>query len=589
MRAAGALVLIAVAACSAPPRKGPSETAFPTEFTPPPKLGAPPPSDPRAFGHAYLEQVYDGIVEPWTQFLEDCRRRLPPSHPLNDATLAATAELTIDPSGALVALAIDGSGKDDFDAAAEGVARDRAPYPRPPAGLLSDDGRLHLRWRFARDVRQAGVAGAEVVVVEWGIERAVPKLLAEGKVGEAARRIGRATGDGARAELAETVFAAAIAEGVESGDAEARRLAVEVATRIPVPAAAPALRARAASAVDPGVRAGTLIALAVLGDAETAELCVTALHEGPTAGLPVVIAAATALDKIGRGDVGRPLIAGWLSDADRGDPGARAASFAVLAVLPADILLRIVIAQAAEDTRGRAAACPVYGRAAAHGVAPYAATAWTAITAGLRDADAGVRAACAAAAATAGVAGATDKKTTSVVAARLVDRDLAVRAAAIVALARLDATRATSELRALGKETSPVVLAALADAWSRLPKPPLERLRQLAAHADADVRAAAVAGLIRINDPAAALAAAARATDASPAVRLAAIPAVRDDAALVRLTRDPEPAVSAAADEALVALRGRAASLDDRLAAVAAAAPGSAIRVRAAASWLLAR
>jgi hypothetical protein len=178
-RAWVAVVAGMVAACPAPPSNGPSETAFPTEFTPPPKLGAPPPSDPRAFGHAYLEQVYDGIVEPWTQFLEDCRRRLPPSHPLNDPTLAATAELTIDPSGALVALAIDGSGKDDFDAAVGGVVRDRAPYPRPLPGLLSDDGRLHLRWRFARDVRQAGVAGAEVVVVEWGIERAVPKLLAE--------------------------------------------------------------------------------------------------------------------------------------------------------------------------------------------------------------------------------------------------------------------------------------------------------------------------------------------------------------------------------------------------------------------------
>jgi hypothetical protein len=589
VRGALAIVVVAVAACPGSPSKGPAETAYPTDFTPPPKLGAPPPSDPRAFGSAYLERVYDGIVEPWTQFLEDCRRRLPPAHPLNDPSLVATAELTIDPSGVLVALAIAGSGTDDFDAAVGGVVRDRAPYPRPDAGLLSDDGRLHLRWRFARDVRQAGVAGAEVVVVEWGIERAVPKLLAEGKVGEAARRIARATGDGARAELAETVFAAAIAEGVESGDAEARRLAVEVATRTPVPAAVAALRARAAGAVDPGVRAGTLIALAVLGDPETTELCITALHEGPAAGLPVVIAAATALDRIGRADVGRPFVGGWLSDANRGVPGARAASFAALAVLPADILLDIVIAQAAEDARSRAAACPVYGRAAAQGVAPYAARAWTAITAGLRDADAGVRAACAAAAATAGAAGATDKKTAGVVAARLVDRDLAVRAAAIVALARLDAARATGELRALGKETSPVVLAALANAWSRLPKPPVDRLRQLAAHPDPDVRAAAVAGLIRIDAPAAIEAAAAGAADAAAAVRLAAIPAVRDDAVLVRLTRDPEPAVSAAADEALIALRGRAASLEDRLTVVATAAPGSVIRVRAAASWLLAR
>jgi hypothetical protein len=584
-----ALVIVA-AACGGGRRPGPgSDTGYPTSFTPAPALGPPPPSDPTVRGHAYLEAVYDGIGGPWTQFLEDCRLRLAPAHPLNDPALVATAELAIDATGRLLEATVAGSGHADFDAAVTGVVRDRAPYPRPPPALVSDDGRLHLTWRFARDVRQAGVAGAEIVVIEWGVERAVPTLLGAGRIGDAALRLVRAPGDGARAELAETVFAAAIAEAIAGDEAEARRLAVELAARTPVPAAAAALRARARGAVDPAVRAGALAALAAVDDPEISELAVAALDEGPTAGMSVVVAAAAALDRVGAGDVARSTVAAWLAEAKQGDAAAREASLAVLAVLPADRLLPIVVEVARQEPRGRAAACAVYGRAAAHGAAPHAATAWSRLIEGVRDPDAAVRAACATAAGTAGAAGAPHRRAVNVVAARLADRDLAVRAAAVIALARLDATRAAGELRGLAAGSHPGVLAALAEAWGRLPRPPADRLIQLADHAAPDVRAAAVAALVRLGDPPALAAAARRATDAAEEVRIAAVGAIRDPGVLAELTRDPAPDVAAAADEALVALRGRAATLDERLAALAAAEPASPQRVRAAASWLLAR
>jgi len=176
-----------------------------------------------------------------------------------------------------------------------------------------------------------------------------------------------------------------------------------------------------------------------------------------------------------------------------------------------------------------------------------------------------------------------------VLAGRLADRDLTVRAAAVLAIPRVDPSRAASELRALASETEPIVLAALADAWSRLPKPPAEKLAKLAHHTDPGVRAAAIAALVRLGDKESLDTAALYAGDAAEQVRLAALPAVRAEAVLQELTRDASPVVRGAADERLVAVLGRAATLDERLDAVADAEPASLGRVRVAASWLLAR
>jgi HEAT repeat protein len=590
VRAALVAVILAVGACGG---SGSSVVAsgtvppFPTDFTPPPALGHPPTPDPSVRGYMYLDAVYAGLHGPWTQFLEDCRLRLPPTHPLNKPALEALAELDLDPHGGVLELRITGSGNDEFDAAVTQVLRDRAPFPVPPAGLLSDDGHLHLAWRFARDVRQAGIVGAEVVVIQWGIDRAIPMLLAEGRVGDAALRLARepATTPN-KAELAEQVFSAVITEAIDAHESGVRRLAVETAGRTPIPSAAASLRGRARGAVDSITRAGTFMALATLADGETANLAIEALDEGPTGGTVVITGAAAALDKIGAADRARPIIAAWLRGAARGDPNALSVSLAALAALPAaELLPQVIAAVAKSDARVRATACPVYGRAAADGTP----AAWAALAAGLRDADASVRAACATAAGTAAATGATDKKTATGLVARLADRDLTVRAAAVIALARIDRTRAASELRDLAKEDSPVVLAALAEAWSLLPRPPVDKVRQLARHTDPAVRAAAITGLIRLGDQQSLDAAALHAGDAAEPVRLAALPAIRAEVVLRELTRDAAIAVRAAAEERLIAVLGRAATIDERLAAVAAAERGSFERVQLAASWLLAR
>jgi hypothetical protein len=84
-------------------------------------------------------------------------------------------------------------------------------------------------------------------------------------------------------------------------------------------------------------------------------------------------------------------------------------------------------------------------------------------------------------------------------------------------------------------------------------------------------------------------AAALYAGDVGESVRLAALPAVKAESVLRELARDASPAVRAAADERLVAVLGRAATMDERLTGVAGADAGSLTRTRLAASWLLAR
>ncbi|KAB2902694.1 MAG: TonB C-terminal domain-containing protein, partial [Kofleriaceae bacterium] len=131
--------LIALAGCppGKPSRSGTTVTAsgevpYPTDFTPPPPLPAPPPADGKAFGAKYLDQAYARIGDDWTAFLEDCRLRLPPQHPLNDRSLAATASITLDAQGHVVEVTLlDKSGNDDFDEVARAVATDAGPFPAP--------------------------------------------------------------------------------------------------------------------------------------------------------------------------------------------------------------------------------------------------------------------------------------------------------------------------------------------------------------------------------------------------------------------------------------------------------------------------
>lgn len=563
---------------------------FPTDFTPPPPLAPAGPADPATFGAAYLDQLAARIEPGWTQFLEDCRLRLPPSHPLNSPTLEASLALAIDSHGAVAEVSLAArSGNQEFDDAVLGVADDAAPFPAPPRAFLSDDDRAYVTWRFGRDQRQAGAATASLTRVEWPLERSVPKFLDDGNLAEAARRVAKAAGADANAValgFGERVMIAAVREGLASADAGVQRLAIAAAAAAQAKTAARELRAIADGAMDVELRGAAIDALAAIGDTDAAPLLVTILERDAGANLELTARAAHALAVLdAKADVAR-VVAGWLA-AGKADktPADGAKTWAALiaasgAPVPSAVGEIGKLATSAEP-RVRGAVCRALGAAAtADGAA------WKPLGRGLADPDASVRATCAGAIAEAAAAGATSRATFWLLAPMLRDRDERARAAAVLALGRLDAKRGKDNLVALAKDKSALVQASLAEALVRAGE--LDRAAALLAHAEVAVRLAAATALATLGGPAGAAKLIGH-VDADPGVRIAIIAATTDKSALATAASDADPAVAAAAIRRLVVVSGRGATLAGSATVVADAAPGSAIRVQAAGAWLAAR
>ncbi|HTJ46949.1 MAG TPA: TonB family protein, partial [Kofleriaceae bacterium] len=410
-------------------------------FRPPPKLPAPPPSDPAAFGHAYLEQIGARLQGDWGAFLEDLRLRLPPTDPLNDARLVVAIECRVSKTGAVADLRVAPSGQPAFDRAAEEIVSDAAPLAPPPVELLSDDDTVHLRWTFARDRRQAGVAGAAIDRIEWPAARAVPKLLDAGDVGEAARRI--AKDPSVDPALAQRVFEAAIIDAIGSSDLSVRREAAAAIDAVHSIDFAGHAIGLANGAVDLDVRVHAVRALDArelldadphaFHDPDAAPVLSALLAREAELPAPVVVATARALVSLHREPQVDQAVAQWLTISPTADTIALA--LAVLAEVPAPSAVPALRKLApSADPATRAAVCTALAWSLAD------AGAWSAITRGLRDPDAGVRAACAGAAGR-GVA-APPKTAYAKVAALMRDRDERVRAAAMIAAASIDPARA---------------------------------------------------------------------------------------------------------------------------------------------------
>src|SRR5262245_46577266 len=258
------------------------------------RLPPPVPVDPGVRGAGYLTQVAGQLQSRWGDFLEDCRLRLPRSHPLNTTTLAATFDLAVSKRGAIVERRqVETSGNGDFDTAIADVLADASPLPAPPGELLSDDELAHLRWQFARDRRQAGPATARVVFVELPLLGVVDSLLARGELERAARRIAAApAGNPDRGAAAERAMIAALREALDSPDGAARRAAVEAAGRARVQELAPAVRAQLAQAGDPALVLAAIIAVGALGDRAAAPALLAALRDD------LALHAASALARV---------------------------------------------------------------------------------------------------------------------------------------------------------------------------------------------------------------------------------------------------------------------------------------------------
>jgi len=540
-----------------------------------PRLPPPDSLDPAARGAAYLDAVALQLQPGWGQFLDDCRVRLPAAHPLNVMSRVADVELAVDAAGRVAIVRAPASGDADFDRAVREVIADAAPLPAPPAELRSDDDRAHLRWRFARDRRQAGPATAAIVDVELPLGDVVAALLARGELGRAAARIARAPAtDAARAPATTALMTAVLREALGSADGAARRAAVVAIGRAHVRALAGEVRAQLAPTTEAELRRVAIAAVVALGDGDAAGPLRDALATDVRVEPRLALDEARALVALGHASDAAAALAPGL-DASPPNPAALAA----LAAVPEPARARQLDAWLAHgDPRTRAAVCAALA-------AP--STSRATLARGLRDPDASVRAACAAAA-TAPVGGTLGAPAPAVVRGLrdlLRDRDDAVRAAAVTALVSLELTPPP----ATAADPAPAVRAAFATALGASTSATAAvTLRALAEDRDADVRAAAFAACVARGGVPAELAAGVP-NDPAVRVRRAAAPGISDPTLLALLAVDPDPLVASAALVRRAAALGAAAALAPALELVAASPPASAERVRAALAWLLAR
>jgi TonB family protein len=581
--------------CPGRGNRNPAEAGppLPKDFTPPPPLGPEPPAPEGLAGRPWLDAAHERLYSAWAQgFLEQCRVYLPPTHPLNDMSLAATAELALRPDGELASVKItQPSGNADFDAAVLAVARDAGPYPAPPPELVSDDGLTYVLWLFARDQRQVAIANARFDKRQWTPEQAVPSLLAAGRWDEAARRVLAGAQAGADAKqtvaLARDVSAHIVAAALADGqDATPRVEAALAAGRAKLAALAPALRELARGASDLALRKASIEALGLLGDREAMPVladAVTALDGDRSA------AAARAMARWGARLEAWQIVAPRLEDKD---PNVRLAALATVVEIGAPQSVPVLAARLGDKGAPRperVLAARALGEVLVVGVAGSGAVDISVkpLAAALLDGDAAVRAAAAAAFARAGQAGYRSRGAYYKLEPLLKDKDPSVRAAAALAVAAVQPDVAGPQLYPLiAKEKNRTVLEAHATALGLVPgAESLKRLLKLADAPEPSVRAAALAALAGRPEPEAKQRVAALAGAEDPALRLLAVRAGDAGVAAAALG-DASLDVRVAALEQLVRLQGGVEALP-RFVELLLAATTTVERVRYAEAFLV--
>jgi HEAT repeat protein len=560
------VVAVVVTGCGPAPK--------PPDIVPrPARLPAPPSVDISATGAEYLAHVATHLQPNWSQFLEDCRLRLPIEHALNDSRLVATLTLAVDRRGALSLAAIAGSGNGDFDRAATGVVRDASKVDPPPPALLSDDDRAYLEWIFARDVRQAGPATAHVIMRRLPIGDVAKRLIDGGELARAARRIADEPAGTPRNDATRLVMIEALREAL-GGIGGSRAFAIEAIGRANVTDLAPRLRELLSVTTDTELRLAATTALAAIGDKQSVEKIASLLANDLRYYPRIALAEAAALVDLGAADRAQKIIGDALVAAPPVTAlQAHAIAFSGIAS-PADPKFTEWFSKG--DARTRAAVCAAQPAGASQ-------KGRAVIARGLRDGDATVRATCADAASRQFGALPVDRNEAAAARDRTAldkrlreltkDRDRLVRARAVAALAAHGIAIVDA-----ADDPAPEVRIAVAPSLSAA------SLQALFTDADPDVRATVVMFLRDTQPDIVAKAA----VDKAAQVRAAAVPAATD-ALLSTLATDDAPEVATAALVQLVALKGRERTTVELLAKLAAAPVGGAERVRIALAWLLGR
>ncbi len=118
---------------------------------------------------SYIGAIHRKIHFRWaSSYLMDLDLHERAGSPMNDPELNTTLEFVIRSADGTVedVRIVRGSGQVRFDAQAIAIAYQIGPHPRPPAEIVSPNGKVYIHWNFWRDQRQCGLFGASVYIVD---------------------------------------------------------------------------------------------------------------------------------------------------------------------------------------------------------------------------------------------------------------------------------------------------------------------------------------------------------------------------------------------------------------------------------------
>ena len=137
----------------------------------------------------YLQGVHGKVHANWAlNFLAMAETQLPKDDPINSPVREVTLEVVLAPNGSrLDTRVLKSSSVPGFDSSAIDVLENAPTFPLAPEEVLSDDGKVHLYWVFARDHRQC--SGITVAHKEAPLSQAMPALVRQGRDSSAIARL----------------------------------------------------------------------------------------------------------------------------------------------------------------------------------------------------------------------------------------------------------------------------------------------------------------------------------------------------------------------------------------------------------------
>jgi TonB family protein len=145
----------------------------------------------------YLQALHAKVHRLWADnFLAMATAQLPKEHPVNLMSRVAELDLALASGGDVVEVKVSkSSGSTEFDAAAVDVVKTSTPLAEASETTLSDDGKVHVKWLFARDDRRCSELSLERR--ELATPDAVRTLVAQGRIATAIARL-QASDDSSR-------------------------------------------------------------------------------------------------------------------------------------------------------------------------------------------------------------------------------------------------------------------------------------------------------------------------------------------------------------------------------------------------------